>query len=315
MSASIADNFLFRTLRFRKICKLVQFNRPQSTIAKPVSVSGFGFWSGLDVSLRFVPAAENSGIVFRRTDISGGPKVPAKIVHRVSGPRRTTLVKDGVSVEMVEHVLSALAGLKIDNCEIEVNRAEMPGMDGSSLPFVEALLTAGTVQLSAQRKVTRVTETVRVGNTHSWILIEPSDSQQFELCFQLDYPTCPAVGQQAFRSVMKTDRYRLSIAPARTFVLENEAEQLLRQGLGARVSHKDILIFNDEGPIRNSLRFVDECARHKVLDMIGDFSLIGTDIIGKFTAFKSGHRLNSQVVLELLRQGESESVDQRKISA
>lgn len=267
------------------------------------------------MSLSFQPAAENSGIVFRRSDIAGKPSIPAKIVHRVSGPRRTTLVKNGHSVEMVEHVLSALAGMKIDNCVVEVNRAEMPGMDGSSLPFVEALLTAGTVQQSAVRKFTQVTETVRVGNAHSWILIEPSPSQQFELCFQLDYPTCPAVGQQAFSSVVNTDRYRLSIAAARTFVLENEAEQLLRQGLGARVSHKDILIFNDEGPIRNSLRFVDECARHKVLDMIGDFSLIGTDIVGKFTAFKSGHRLNSQVVLELLRQGESENADQRKISA
>lgn len=267
------------------------------------------------MSLRFMPAAENSGIVFRRTDISGSPLVPAKIVHRVSGPRRTTLVKDGVSVEMVEHVLSALAGLKIDNCQIEVDRAEMPGMDGSSLPFVDALVAAGTVQQNAQRKITSVTESVRVGNAHSWILIEPSQSQQFELCFQLDYPTCAAVGQQAFSSTLKIDRYRLSIAPARTFVLENEAQQLLRQGLGARVSHKDILIFNDDGPIKNSLRFDDECARHKVLDMIGDFSLIGTDIIGKFTAYKSGHRLNSQVVLELLRQGGSENFDQRKISA
>lgn len=267
------------------------------------------------MSLKFLPAAENTGIVFRRTDIKGCPLIPAKIVHRVSGPRRTTLVKDGCSVEMVEHVLSALAGLKIDNCEIEVDRAEMPGMDGSSLPFVEALVAAGMIQQTSLRKVTCVNQAVRVGNAHSWILMEPSESQQFELCFQLDYPNCPSVGQQAFSSVLKTDRYRLSIAPARTFVLENEAQQLLRQGLGARVSHQDILIFNDQGPIRNTLRFDDECARHKVLDMIGDFSLVGTDIVGKFTAFKSGHRLNSQVVLELLRQQESDQIDQRKISA
>ena len=294
---------------------MVQFNRPQTTIAAPVTVSGFGFWSGLDVSLKFQPADENTGIVFERTDLPGGPRVEAKIVNRVSGPRRTTLVKDGCSVEMVEHVLSALAGLKIDNCKILVDRAEMPGMDGSSLPFVEALRTAGTIQQDAVRRVTRVTEAVRVGNAHSWIQIEPSQSDRYELCYQLDYPTCATVGQQTFTSALNVDRYRLSIAPARTFVLESEAEQLRRQGLGARVTYRDILIFNDQGPIENQLRFDDECARHKVLDMVGDFSLIGTDIIGKFTAFKSGHRLNSQVVLELLRQRGSEQADQRRIPA
>jgi len=294
---------------------LVQFNRPQTTIATPVTVSGFGFWSGLDVSLQFKPAPENTGIVFRRTDLPSSPPVDANIINRVSGPRRTTLVKDGCSVEMVEHVLSALAGLKIDNCEILTDRAEMPGMDGSSLPFLEALINAGTVQQKALRRVTRVIETVRIGNNQSWIQIEPSENNRFELCFQLDYPTCPSVGQQTFSSILNLERYRSSIAPARTFVLKNEADQLLRQGLGARVTYNDILIFDDHGPIGNTLRFEDECARHKVLDMIGDFSLIGTDIIGKFTAYKSGHRLNSQVVFELLRQRGAEQAEDRRIPA
>lgn len=267
------------------------------------------------MSLQFKPAPENTGIVFRRTDIEGSPRVEAKIVNRVSGPRRTTLVKDGCSVEMVEHVLSALAGLKIDNCEILTDRAEMPGMDGSSLPFVDALMKAGTVQLDAQKKVTRVTESVRVGDNQSWIQLEPSENNRFELCFELDYPTCPSIGQQTFTSTLNLDRYRSSIAPARTFVLKNEADQLLRQGLGARVTYEDILIFDNNGPIGNTLRFSDECARHKVLDMIGDFSLLGTDIIGKFTAFKSGHRLNSQVVFELLRQRGLEKTGQQSIPA
>jgi UDP-3-O-acyl N-acetylglucosamine deacetylase len=294
---------------------LVQFKRPQTTIAAPVTVSGFGFWSGLDVSLQFKPAAENTGIFFRRADIDGSPRVEASIVNRVSGPRRTTLVKDKCSVEMVEHVLSALAGLKIDNCEVVTDRAEMPGMDGSSLPFVEALTKAGTVQQDASRKVTHVTESVRVGDNQSWIQLEPSEHNRFELCFQLDYPTCPSVGQQTFSSTLNLERYRASIAPARTFVLKEEADQLLRQGLGARVTYDDILIFDDNGPIGNELRFSDECARHKVLDMIGDFSLLGTDIVGKFTAFKSGHRLNSQVVFELLRQRGSEEPGRQRISA
>jgi len=267
------------------------------------------------VSLTFKPADENTGIVFRRTDLANSPRVEARIINRVSGPRRTTLVKDGCSVEMVEHVLSALAGLKIDNCEILTDRAEMPGMDGSSAPFVDALLNAGTIQQNAIRKVTRVTETARVGNNQSWIQVEPSENNRFELCFQLDYPTCASIGQQTFSSTMNLDRYRLSIATARTFVLKSEADQLLRQGLGARVTYDDILIFDDNGPIGNKLRFDDECARHKVLDMIGDFSLIGTDVIGKFTAYKSGHRLNSQVVFELLRQRGLELPEQQRIPA
>ena len=267
------------------------------------------------MSLQFKPAAENTGIVFRRAGAADSPRVGADIANRVEGPRRTTLVKDGCSFEMVEHVLSALAGLQIDNCEVISDRAEMPGMDGSSLPFVEALMKAGIVQQDAQRHVTRVIESVRVGDDHSWVQIEPSEGDRFELCYQLDYSTCSSIGQQTYSSTFGIDDYRSSIAPARTFVLKSEADQLLRQGLGARVTYNDILIFDNSGPIGNQLRFSDECARHKLLDMIGDFSLLGTDIIGKFTAFKSGHRLNSQVVFELLRQGGSEITDQQRIPA
>ena len=267
------------------------------------------------MSLQFKPAPANTGVVFCRTDSANSPRVDANIVNRVSGPRRTTLVKDGCSFEMVEHVLSALAGLQIDNCEILSNRAEMPGMDGSSLPFLEALSSVGTIQQDANRVVTRVTESVRVGDNDSWIQLDPSEDNSFELCYQMDYPSCPAIGQQMFSSKFSLDSYRCSIASARTFVLKKEADQLLRQGLGARVTYKDILIFDNNGPIGNQLRFDDECARHKVLDMIGDFSLLGTDIVGKFTAFKSGHRLNSQVVFELLRQTGLAATLQRRASA
>lgn len=267
------------------------------------------------MSLQFKPAAENTGIVFRRADTPNSPPVEASILNRVSGPRRTTLVKDGCSFEMVEHVLSALAGLQIDNCEIISDRAEMPGMDGSSLPFVNALAKVGTTQQDSLREVTHVIEPVRVGDDRSWIQLEPSENNRFELCFHLDYASCPAIGRQTFANTFVSEDYPSSIAPARTFVLKNEADQLLRQGLGSRVTYDDILIFDNDGPIGNELRFSDECARHKVLDMIGDFSLLGTDIVGKFTAFKSGHRLNSQVVFELHRQRGLENPGQQRIPA
>lgn len=254
------------------------------------------------MKLEFHPAVANSGIVFVRTDLPGYPRIEAKIANRVTGPRRTTLVSNECSVEMVEHVLSALAGMKIDNCEVHVNQAEMPGLDGSSIGFVLALQSAGKLELDATREITWVTETTRVGDEESWIEIAPTENQSFELEFLLDYPGHASIGKQHWETKLTTVDYCEQIAPARTFVLDTEADQLRAKGLGARVGYQDLLVFDQHGPIENELRYDDECARHKVLDMIGDLALIGTDIVGKFTAFKSGHHLNSQVVIELLKQ-------------
>jgi UDP-3-O-[3-hydroxymyristoyl] N-acetylglucosamine deacetylase len=280
---------------------LIFFPRKQTTIANSVSASGYGFWSGQDVQLTFHPADPNTGIVFVRTDLPGNPRIPAIVQNRINGPRRTTLIANGCPVEMVEHVMAALAGMQIDNCEIHVNRAEMPGCDGSSEAFVKALEQTEIVEQHHDRQVIRVESSIRVGDDHSWIQAEPADSHEFELTYLLSYP-CPAIGSQAFTSVMTRDRFRTEIAPARTFVLLHEAEQLQQQGLGKRVSYQDILVFDDHGPLENKLRFENECARHKLLDMVGDFALSGTDLIGKFTASRSGHRLNSQMVFALLQQ-------------
>lgn len=275
--------------------------RKQTTIATEVSVSGFGFWSGRDVQLTFHPAEPDSGIVFVRTDLPGQPRIPAVIQNRISGQRRTTLVAQGCTVEMVEHVLAALAGLQVDNCEIHVNRAEMPGFDGSSLAFTEAILQTDIVSLLSDREVTYVESTIRVGTNDSWIQADPVDSNQFELAYQLQYE-CPAIGIQSYSSIINPAVFASDIAPARTFVLIEEAQQLQQLGLGKRVTYQDVLVFDETGPLENELRFADECARHKLLDMIGDFSLAGTDLIGKFTASRSGHRLNSQMVFALLQQ-------------
>ena len=150
--------------------------RQQSTIARPASVSGFGFWSGQDVTIEFQPAGAHAGIVFIRTDLAGAPRINAQIQNRVPGPRRTTLVDNGCAVEMVEHVMAALAGLQIDNCEVHVNRAEMPGMDGSSISFVESLLTAGREQQGVSKETLVVREPTRVAEGDSWIQANPCRS-------------------------------------------------------------------------------------------------------------------------------------------
>lgn len=275
--------------------------RKQTTLSREVSVSGFGFWSGRDIVVTFRPAAADSGIVFVRTDLPGQPRIPAVIQNRVNGPRRTTLVCNGAAVEMVEHVLAALAGLQIDNCEVLVDRAEMPGCDGSSLAFTEALTQVETVELHLLRPRIYVTEVLRVGDEFSWIEAHPVLHGQLEMVYELSYP-CPAIGAQRFETFVDRKTFNEEISPARTFVLRHEAEQLRKQGLGERVSYQDVLVFDDHGPIDNSVRFTDECARHKVLDMVGDFSLAGADLVGKFTASRSGHRLNSQMVFALLQQ-------------
>lgn len=270
--------------------------RNQSTILRPTQVSGYGFWSGRDVTIEFRPAAEDTGIVFVRADLPDNPRIPAVVHNRIQGPRRTTLVHRGCAVELVEHVLAALAGMNIDNCEVWVNRPEIPGCDGSSQPFVEAIINAQRVEQNAVRGVRTVNESISVGNEDSWVKAEANDDDNLHLTYILDYPYHPVIGRQTFSLVVTPESFVQDVAAARTFILKSEAEQLHKQGLGRRVQYSDVLVFDQHGPIENQLRFTDECARHKLLDMVGDFALLGCDLVGKITAYKSGHLLNAKMV-------------------
>ena len=231
------------------------FERHQATIRRPALVRGFGYWSGRDVAVEFHPAPENTGIVFVRTDLDGQPRVPASVLHRVQGPRRTTLVHDGCAVEMIEHVMAALYGLNIDNCEVHINRPEVPGVDGSSLPFVAALMNAGREEQSAVRQITKVQTTIRLGDDEHWILAEPVDHGGFELEYRLNYENCEAIGQQQFNAVHNRNLFVSEIAPARTFLLKSEADALQEQGLGHRVKYSDLIVFDTTGPIDNETAF------------------------------------------------------------
>ncbi len=273
----------------------------QNTICRPTALTGFGYWSSLDVSIEFRPAEENTGIRFVRCDLPGQPVIPAHIQYRTHSPRRTTLIKEGVAVEMVEHIMAALYALRIDNCEIVVNRSEMPGFDGSSRIFVDALDRAGIRRQDLLRSQIRIRETLRIGDDEKcWIQIEPCDD--FRVTYLLDYPQ-EAIGRQSFDIRVTAESFREEIASARTFLLRHEAEWLLQQGLGQRVSYQHVLVFGEHGPIDNELRFSNECVRHKTLDVIGDFALCGHEIQGHVTACRSGHRLNGELVRRLLRHG------------
>lgn len=206
---------------------------------------------------------------------------------------------------MIEHVMAALAGLSVDNCEVWVDQHEMPGCDGSCKPFVDALDSAGIVEQDVVKPQRIVSEVIRLGTDESWFEARPS--HETVLKYQLDYGSEGSIGQQTLEFTPSVEAFRSQLAPSRTFMLEQEAHWLLAQGLGQRATCRDLLVFDDQGPIDNELRFPDECVRHKLLDMIGDLALAGCRLVGRFTAYRSGHRLNAEMVRALV--GEDGSAD------
>lgn len=277
--------------------------RNQRTIATPATVSGVGYWSGKDVRVEFHPAPANTGVVFVRTDLPNSPRIPATIAHRVETPRRTTLRNGDASVEMIEHIMAALTGLQIDNCELRVDQTEMPGCDGSCLPFVEVLHRAGVVEQNAARRQYVISRTTRMGNRDSWIEARPCCSSKTILQYELDYGSGNPIGRQSLEISLSPRHFHMNLAPSRTFVLEAEAAAMQAQGLGQRATFKDLLVFGSRGLIDNQLRFPDECVRHKLADMVGDLALAGCDLVGRFVAFRSGHRLNAELVQAIVAQG------------
>ena len=278
------------------------FGRMQRTIASPAEVSGFGFFGGADVTMRFLPAEPNSGIAFRRTDL-GAPPIPARIENVVTLPRRTGLEANGARVEMIEHAMAALAGLKIDNCLVELDAVEVPGMDGSCRDFCEAILAEGIVEQDQPAAILQLRHNDRTISDRgdSDIHSRPHVRRLQAVTYQLDYGRRSPIHPQIVSVELDPDTFVREVAYARTFVLEEEVEALKTMGFGQRVTAADLLVFNDEGVIDNQLRASDECARHKLLDCIGDFALIGCEIQGHCIAWRSGHRLNQEMVRTLQR--------------
>lgn len=273
--------------------------RFQNTIQHVAHVSGRGYWSGRPVTLTFLPAQSHEGIVFRRIDLPGRPAIHAIAANRRETSLRTTLLENGAHVEMVEHVMAALYGMEIDNCIVECDAAEMPGMDGSALAFTVALERAGVQRLSAQTRDLEISVPIRVGNDQQWIMAIPSADFGLTLQYQLDYGANHPIPASTFTYTLDRNTFLQSVATARTFVTESEARQLQMQGVASHVTFRDLIVFGTDGPIDNSLRFDDECSRHKLLDLVGDLSLCGSRISGKIVAHRSGHILNGRMAQAL----------------
>ncbi|HIQ20644.1 MAG TPA: UDP-3-O-[3-hydroxymyristoyl] N-acetylglucosamine deacetylase [Planctomycetes bacterium] len=283
----------------------------QRTIARPASVAGFGYWSGRDVRVEFRPALPGTGIVFVRGDLPGCPRVEASIANRLEQPRRTTLQSGEARVEMVEHVMASLSGLGVDNCEVWVDQPEMPGCDGSCLPFVHALEEAGLATQSVPRRRRVVRQRLRLAEDGAWFEVAPPEGNQVELTYHLDYGPHSPINRQTVRVRLSPPTFRFHLAPARTFLLKEEADWMLAQGLGTRATPQDLLIFAEHGLLDNELRFPDECARHKLTDLVGDLALAGCQLVARITAYRTGHKLNARLVGRLLEITEGECMRRR----
>lgn len=294
---------------FRAAPRIVRVDsiRRQRTLNRQVDVAGFGLWSGVDVVYSFRPAAENSGVRFFRDDLPGSEPIPALVQFRIAKPRQTSLVNGNAQVDMVEHVLAALRAARVDNCDIVVNAPEAPGLDGSCEPFLKAFLDAGTTEQSAERPLLKVESpgTFLVDDAApdgARIELAPSLPGETRYEYTLHYDTPRAIPNQkaSFRFNEPAEAFLQEIAPCRTFLTLEEAEGLRQMGVCQRVTTKNALVFAPDGIVGNELRFENECARHKLLDMVGDFALAAVDWLGEFRAFKTGHQHNAQVVAALL---------------
>ena len=273
--------------------------RYQRTLAAPVEIGGIGFISGVRVRARFLPAPVDAGVVFRRIDLPGRPVVPARATHVTGTQRRTTIGPTPAGITLVEHLMASVAGLRIDNCIVELDGPEPPGLDGSAAGFVDALLGAGVVVQTARRAVYGVSAPLVISSMGATIALHPSEANGLRVSYLLDYGLTAPIPRQGFTVDLNPENFVREVALCRTFLTEAEARELRAQGVGAHVTPADVLVFGPHGPIGNRLRFADEPARHKVLDLIGDLALCGFDLAGHLVAYRSGHALNADLARRL----------------
>lgn len=269
----------------------------QQTIKKAVSCSGVGLHSGEHVVLTFKPAAVDSGIVFTRTDLAGHPMIRVIPQNIADVTYATTLGRDGVMVQTVEHILSAVYALGIANLDIEISGSEAPVLDGSAACFMALLLDAG---LDAQRgsvRAIRITRPVEVRGKDSIMSIDPYDG--FRITYTIDFPN-PFIGVQTRTFDFHPALYEKEIAHARTFCQYEELEYLWKMGLSKGGSLDNAVVFAQDRILNDRLRYDDEPVRHKILDLIGDLLFLGHPLLGHVKVYKGGHKLHAQCVETLL---------------
>ena len=280
--------------------------RHQSTIKTPQKLSGIGLHTGEEVTLRFVPAKEGEGIFFRRVDLPGQPIIPAAVEYVAGTARGTTLAVGDAKVHTVEHVLSAIRAYEIDNLCIEISSFEPPAGDGSSSEYVAMIDRAGIVQQTATVPVAELKKPVwwSQGDVHLVAL----PCEVYRLSYTLHYPAVPALGSQYFTFDVSAKNFREQIGTCRTFALYDELMALMDRGLIRGGSLENAVVIQNEAIIsKGGLQFSDEAVRHKVLDLIGDLSLVGIPFTAHIIALRSGHTSNCQFAQKLYQEFSSEN--------
>jgi len=277
----------------------------QRTLKNVIRATGVGLHTGKKVFLTLRPAPVNSGINFRRVDLSPTVEIPASPEFVGDTSLSTTLVKDNVRISTVEHLLSALAGFGIDNAYIDLSADEVPIMDGSAGPFVFLIQSAGVEEQNSAKQFLRIKEKVRVEHDGKWAMFEPFDGFKVGFTIEFDHPAFNDKNCQA-EIDFSTTSFVKEVSRARTFGFMRDVELLRENNLALGGSLDNAVVVDDYRILNeDGLRYEDECVKHKILDAIGDLYLLGYSLIGSFEGFKSGHALNNALLRELMANEDS----------
>jgi len=277
----------------------------QRTLKNSIRATGVGLHTGEKVTLTLRPAAPNTGVVFHRSDLDPAVSIMAAAENVGDTRLSTTLVRDGVRVSTVEHLLSAVAGLGIDNLHVDVSAPEVPIMDGSAGPFVFLLQSAGLKEQNAPKKFIRIKRTVEIHDDDKWVRFDPYEGFKVGFCIDFEHPMFTSGSQRAELDFSSTSFVR-EVSRARTFGFMRDIEALranqlaLGGSLDNAIVLDDFKILNEDG-----LRYENELVKHKILDVVGDLYLLGHSLIGAFTGHKSGHALNNQLIRQLKQDQEA----------
>lgn len=268
----------------------------EQTIAAQIEFTGVGLHSGAPVTMRLLPAPAGSGIVFRRTDLDNF-EIPATGRNVAKVSYATSLMRQGVLISTTEHLLSALIGMGVDNVIVELDNLELPILDGSALPYVDAFLETGIRTQRRRRETIRVLRPVEVREGDKFIGVYPGKGYQIHYTIQFPAP----IGQQTAFVDLASETYGTAIAAARTFGYMADEKRLRDMGLIRGASRENAIILGPNGPENGPLRYVDEYVRHKVLDLIGDLALAGRRIEGHVVAERAGHAMHTALVSRLIK--------------
>jgi UDP-3-O-[3-hydroxymyristoyl] N-acetylglucosamine deacetylase len=280
------------------------FNK-QRTLKNIISATGIGLHTGKKVYMTLRPAAPNTGIVFRRVDLAQPVEIPARPEFVGDTQLSTTLVKRDVRIATVEHLMSAFAGLGIDNAYVDLTAPEVPIMDGSASPFVFLILSAGIVEQNSPKKFVRIKRSVKIEDGDKWARFEPHSGFKMSMEIDFDHPVFTESSQRAELDFSSTSFVK-EVSRARTFGFMRDIEKLRQQNLALGGSHDNAVVLDDYRVINeDGLRYENEFVKHKMLDAVGDLYLLGHGLIGAFSGYKTGHALNNRLLRRLLAESDA----------